>query len=379
MLYTGYYSIMLIRPHKITKIKEVTDMKRFIAFILSIIMVALPLIACSEGEPEDTGTGAVSGTETEAPASSDGETDETDPPEDEPEYYGYLFAYFTGNAPEQERICFALSRDGYKYKAINNGKPVVISESGTKCVRDPYIFKGEDGYYYMLATDMKSSLGWASNRHLISWKSEDLINWTDETIIEIDGAYKVTKNTTRAWAPQAIWDPERQEYMIYFALQSAATKGRTIMYYAYSKDMKTLTTEPEVLFAPTNGHDAIDADIIWHDGLYYMFVKDETSGGILLTTSEKLNSGYSYTKAKLVSPPGLAVEGSSTYKLIDGSGWLLITDAYGAGYFTMAHSTDLKKFDQLDQSEFRFNFTPRHGSVIPVTKEQYEALRSAKF
>ena len=28
----------------------------------------------------------------------------------------YLFAYFTGNSPEEEQICFALSQDGYNYR-----------------------------------------------------------------------------------------------------------------------------------------------------------------------------------------------------------------------------------------------------------------------
>ncbi len=110
-----------------------------------------------------------------------------------------------------------------------------------------------------------------------------------------------------------------------------------------------------------------------------MFFKDETSGGIRLTTSKSLTKGYSYNKSELVSRPGLAVEGSSTFKLIDGSGWLLISDAYGSGFFTMSHSTDLENWTELDQNEFFFNFTPRHGSVIPITKEQYNALRSAKF
>lgn len=349
-------------------------MKRILALIMGMIMLILPLASCTSS-PDGTDTDNTSGADSATDSSTETEA-ETETPEDTTEYYAYLFAYFTGNDPSQEQICFATSRDGYKYKALNGGKAVVKSNSGTKCVRDPYIFRGEDGCFYMIATDMKSALGWSSNRNLISWKSEDLINWTDETIIEIDGICKATKNTIRAWAPQAIWDPERGEYMIYFALCSSATKGATVMYYAYSPDMKTLSTDPALLFAPSNGNSAIDADIIYHDGLYYMYFKDETSGGIRVTTSKKLTSGYSYTKSKLVSPEGLAVEGSSIFKLIDGSGWLLISDAYTSGYFVMEHTTDLKKFTTLDQNEYRFNFTPRHGSVIPITKEEYDALRN---
>lgn len=351
-------------------------MKRIIALLLALSTLTFMFLSCEpgSGDGETTDSGE---TTTAAP---DGTKAPDDDSAEKDEYYAYLFAFFVGNAPEEERIYYALSRDGYRFGVINNGKPILQSQSGTGCVRDPYIFKGHDGAYYMIATDMQSSLGWDSNRNLISWRSEDLINWEDETIIRIDGQYDVTRNTTRAWAPQAIWDEERGEYMIYFALKSAGTNGRTIMYYAYSPDMKTLSTEPQLLFAPTNGHDAIDADIVYEDGVYYMFVKDETSGGILLMTSDKLTEGYSWEDAKLVSPPGLAVEGSSTYKLIDGSGWLLISDAYGSGFFTMAHSTDLENFTQLGENDFKFvGFSPRHGSVIPITQKQYSLLRSTTW
>ncbi len=348
-------------------------MKKRIVSLLSLILalafVSLPLIACGDTKDGGDGTGDV-GTGDSTPT-----TDPADEPEDDPDYYAYLFAYFSGNSPEQERVSYALSFDGYNFTPVNNGTPILMSKSGTRCIRDPYLFRGHDGAYYMIATDMKSSNGWDSNRNLISWRSEDLIKWEDETIIEIDGKYDVTMGTTRAWAPQAMWNEERGEYMIYFALKSRATEGRTVMYYAYSPDLKTLSTEPKLLFAPTDGHDAIDSDIIYEKGRYYMFVKDETSKGILLTSSEKMDGGYSYLKAKLVSPKGLGVEGSSTYKLFDGSGWNFIADAYGDGYFIMAHTDDLENFTHLPQSKFSFsNFTPRHGSVISITKEEYNVI-----
>ena len=58
----------------------------------------------------------------------------------------YLFAYFTGNSPEEEQICFALSDDGYNYTLLNDGEPVIASAdiARKKCVRDPHILRGED-------------------------------------------------------------------------------------------------------------------------------------------------------------------------------------------------------------------------------------------
>ena len=57
----------------------------------------------------------------------------------------YLFAYFVGNEPEQERIHFAVSKDGYNFEALNGNQPVIIQNLGKRSVRDPYILKGQDG------------------------------------------------------------------------------------------------------------------------------------------------------------------------------------------------------------------------------------------
>ncbi|MDA3833505.1 MAG: hypothetical protein PF495_08920, partial [Spirochaetales bacterium] len=67
---------------------------------------------------------------------------------------GYLFTYFTGNGPGEEAIRFAVSIDGYNYRALNNNEPVLdskeISTSGG--VRDPHILRGDDGNFYMVVT-----------------------------------------------------------------------------------------------------------------------------------------------------------------------------------------------------------------------------------
>ena len=287
----------------------------------------------------------------------------------------YLFAYFLGNSPEQERLSYAVSTDGYNFKALNGGRAVWQSSVGTGCLRDPYIFKGEDGLYYMLATDMKSSLGWNSNRNLLSAKSTDLVHWFDETSIEIANKYSLMQGADRAWAPQAIYDPEKGEYMIYFAARVPNRDSRTIMYYAYSRDMKTLDTEPQLLFAPKNGDDAIDSDIINVGGKYYMYYKNETNKRIYLATADHASGPYS--EIKQISEGSLGVEGPNIYKLIGSDKWLMMSDAYGDGYYVMQETTDLVNFSTVSRSSYSFNFTPRHGYVIPINADQYTALINA--
>lgn len=287
----------------------------------------------------------------------------------------YLFAYFLGNAPEQERLSYAVSVDGYNFKALNGGKAVWGSSSGTKCIRDPYIFKGEDGLYHMLATDMKSSLGWNSNRDLISAKSTDLVHWFDEAIIPIANQYPNMKGADRAWAPQAIYDPAKDSYMIYFAARVPGIDERTIMYYAYSKDLKKLDTAPALLFAPANGNDAIDSDIIFENGTYYMYYKNETNKRIYLAKSE--NASGPYKEIKQVSEGNIGVEGPNIYKKLGSDEWLMMSDAYGNGYYVMQSTTDLENFKTVDRSQYSFDFTPRHGYVIPINADQYTALVNA--
>lgn len=287
----------------------------------------------------------------------------------------YLFAYFLGNDPSQEQLSYAVSTDGYNFKALNNGNAVWKSDVGTGCIRDPYIFKGEDGIYYLLATDMKSSLGWSSNRNIISARSTDLINWTDITLIEIAGKYPATMDADRAWAPQAIYDSKKNSYMIYWANHSSETGNRTIMYYAYSSDMKTFDTQPALLFAPANGDSAIDSDIIFQNGKYYMYYKNETNKRIYLGISENANGPY--TEVKQISEGSLGVEGPNIYNISGTDSWLLMSDAYGDGYYVMQQTNDLENFTTVSRNDYSFDFTPRHGYVIPITDKQYTALVNA--
>jgi hypothetical protein len=54
--------------------------------------------------------------------------------------------------------------------------------------------------------------------------------------------------------------------MIYWSNNNEDEGWHTIPWYAYTKDFKTLTTEPQILYNPTSGMAAIDGDIIKKDG-----------------------------------------------------------------------------------------------------------------
>ena len=293
----------------------------------------------------------------------------------EKDYVAYLFAYFTGNRVEEEAIHFAISADGYNYKSLNGNKPVIDSKiiSSTGGVRDPHILRCEDGKtFYMVVTDMTSSKGWDSNRAMILLKSTDLVNWSSG-IINIQDKYTGQEDLKRVWAPQTIYDPEAKKYMVYWSMKHG--DGQDIIYYAYANaDFTDFEGEPKQLFFPDNGKSCIDGDIILKDGTFYMFYKTEGHGnGIKLATTNSLTSGKWTEHEGYKQQTTEAVEGSSIFRLINTDTYILMYDIYMKGKYQFCESTDLENFSVIDH-EISMDFHPRHGSVIPVTRQELKVL-----
>lgn len=294
-------------------------------------------------------------------------------------YSAYLFAYFTGNQKNDEAIHFALSNDGYTYRALNHDQSVInsakISETGG--VRDPHIMRGADGKtFYMVATDMVSDKGWDSNRAMVLLKSTDLINWSS-AVVNIQKRFKGNDSLMRVWAPQTIYDAAKEKYMIYWSMKHGR-RGRDIIYYAYANAAFTdLETEPKQLyFSPDNGS-CIDGEIVNKSGIFYLFYKTEGANlGINIATSTKLTEGYTM-QSRDVQQTKEPVEGSGVFKLNDGSGYILMYDVYASGRYEFTKSTDFKIFTVVN-SDVKMNFHPRHGTVMPITAAEAARL-SAKW
>ena len=299
----------------------------------------------------------------------------------------YLFAYFPSN--DNENIYYALSDNGFDYTPMNDGNMMISSDTTSikKGLRDPHLIRGNDGYFYMVATDMKSAEGWASNRGMVLMKSKDLVNWQHSTV-HFPEKYAGTNfaNVTRVWAPETIWDPEAGKYMIYFSL---LTNDGTIPYdkvfYCYAnEDFTDLEGEPTLLF--DLGYSVIDMDIVYNDadGLYHGFFKNEDKGGILKVTSKTLTapegaalgSQWGNMSGRL-QQTNVAVEGAGVFKLLDGKTWVLMYDCYSRGYYQFCTSTDLNTFTFKQNTTTSGMFTPRHGSVITLTDAEVATINNA--
>ncbi len=305
----------------------------------------------------------------------------------EQEFQGYLFTYFEGSGPREsdEQIRFAASADAINWLALNNNQPIISSEkiSGTGGIRDPHILRAEDEKsFFMVATDMNTAKnGWGHNPGIVMLQSEDLINW-NHSFVDLEKNYPVKfANIQWVWAPQTIYDPAANKYLVYFTVKYKDDL-KLDFYSAYAKkDFSGFENEPKLLFSPKYG--AIDGDIIYKDGTYHFFFKGntkdengkETKNGIRQATGKTLQGLWTETFNYLdaYSDKKIVVEGSSIYKLNQSDSYVLMYDLYTNHRYEFQRSKDLYQFTSTPES-FTKNFYPRHGSVIGITVEEAKRL-----
>jgi len=289
----------------------------------------------------------------------------------------YLFTYFKGNAPEEEQICYAISDDGYNYTPLNYGHPVITSDTiaYTQCVRDPHILRCEDGKtFYMVVTDMRSSLGWSSNRGMVLLKSTDLIHWTHSAINFPTRYTKAWKNVIRVWAPETIFDHKTGKYMVFYSLRTSDKGSYDKIYYQYAnEDFTDLEGEPKWLFDAGNA--TIDGDIVFNpaDSLFHLFYKQESGRGIYQAVAKDLTERWKMLPGN-VEQTKEAVEGVGVCRAIDGKSWIIMYDCYGSGHYQFCRSDDLHNFTFVQNTKTHGAFTPRHGTIIPITQAEKDRL-----
>ncbi|MCL2067710.1 MAG: hypothetical protein FWG99_09635 [Treponema sp.] len=214
-------------------------------------------------------------------------------------FVGYIMTYFTGNNVAGEQVRFGVTTDitGLAgYTALNNNSPTIWNLSDTGGVRDPYLQRGHDGWFYLTGTDMHSSIwGTWSNRGLVLAKSPDLINWTGAKV-NMPGTYPANFSTINAsYAPEFNYDRKAGKYQIIFSvrnsqysfnewispinMQTSAAERQTIMSTHINADFTGFEHEPTRLFFHPLGETSIDGSILYYNDMYYLSWKNEGSSG----------------------------------------------------------------------------------------------------
>ena len=310
----------------------------------------------------------------------------------------YLFTFFSDPT---HALFMAISYDGYNFKPVNNGEPIISGDSIAEQhgIRDPHIYRAPNGKFYIAMTDLHifgrqkgirttqwerpDRFGWGNNRGLVLMASDDLIHWTHH-VARIDKLFpEKFGEVACTWAPQTIWDPQVGKPMVYFTIRQHAG-GNTKLYYSYADEaFTTLETEPQLLFqCPDTTIQVLDADICpMPDGRYFMtYVYQENPGGIKYMISDKINHFDDYHAEQIDTESG-ACEAPNVWKRIGEKKWVVMYDVFSIrpNNFGFVETTDFKTFTPLGrfgEGKMKIeNFTsPKHGSVIHITKAEAKRL-----
>lgn len=314
----------------------------------------------------------------------------------------YLFTFFNDST---HSLFMATSHDGYEFTAVNDGNPVIAGDTIAEQhgIRDPHIFRGPDGAFYLSMTDLHifgqqkgyrdtewerdgKKYGWGNNRGIILMKSYDLINWT-RSLVRIDKAFpEEFGDICCFWAPETTYDDKAGKLMLYFTIRRDMN-DHTNVYWSYVDDDYThLTSEPKLLFEhPDSKIAVLDADICpMPDGGYFMtYVAQENPAGIRYMTSDDINRGYTQSYYQQIDTENRGCEAPNTWKRIGEDKWVVMYDIYGIRphNFGFVETTDFKTFTPLGRfNEGKMKATnfrsPKHGSVIQITPEEAARLET---
>ena len=303
---------------------------------------------------------------------------------------GFLFSTMRDETtPTSEQIYMAISEDGKQWESLNGDNPVLVSDVGEKGVRDSFLLRSHDGQkVWLIATDLcvARNPNWgrsthAGSRSIVVWESTDLVHWSPPrlALVAPDGA-------GCAWAPEAIYDEEAGDYLVYWASTTRSDNfSKQRIWAAHTKDFRSF--DKPFIYVEKPNH-VIDIHIMRDgDTTYYRFLKDDKIKSVTMETSKHLMGPWQ-DMPQFTAGQGRNSEGPICFRLkAAGNGrppqWCLLLDnmsdriGSGARCYMPFVSDNLSIGQFMPATDFHFPYPFRHGSVLPITTEEREHLKSA--
>ncbi len=320
-------------------------------------------------------------------------------------YSAYLMVY---HKDQDHGLHMAISRDGFKWTALNNDMPVIAGDTIAmqRGIRDPHIFRGPDGAFYLAMTDLHifaqrmgfrqtewdrdgALFDWGNNRGLVLMKSFDLIHW-NRTNLDLTSLPQQEDMDWRqmgcAWAPETVYDEENKKLMIHFTTRQG--RGRNKIYFFYvNDDFNQIISTPKLLLqAPEEKYNIIDSDIIKVGDTYHLFyVSHEKGATIQHAASNKIIGPYTMDNY-FFDGETQPHEAPNCWKRLDSDNYVIMFDNYARRpmNFGFVETKDfftyktIGYFDEPQSPMTRTNFQEqKHGAVTYITEQ--EAKRLEKF
>ncbi|MEQ9442973.1 MAG: glycoside hydrolase family 43 protein [Cyclobacteriaceae bacterium] len=277
----------------------------------------------------------------------------------------------------EAKLHIALSTDGRHWTPLNDNKPV-----WDQWMRDPYVRRGPDGRWRLLATGGLGDLDKTKvGPTCLYATSEDLIHWKAEASLPLmkDAPDDSGAFAGNIWAPEWFYDEATGEYLLVWSssFEDAGWKDSRL-WYCTTRNWKTFTPA-KVLFDPP--YSVIDGTILKENDTYYLFHKEEEFGAktgerraIRVATSSALEGPYQVEGGHLNEGQIVPVitEGPSAIKDPVKPGWLLLYDYCMTNRFGASYSTDLLHWSA--EEDIQFPSEARHACISKLTAEEVQTL-----
>ena len=283
---------------------------------------------------------------------------------DEGEYY--VSSSF--HEPADEGLRFIYSRDGLHWDSIPG--TWLAPELGDSIMRDPSVWRGEDGTYHLVWT-----IAWKGDTGIGYSSSTDLIHWTPQRRIPVMDSIR---HTYSVWAPELFFDDTKGEYMIVFTAQvdDKTSTGRRNehgdyhrMYYVTTRDFVAFS-EPRLLYDA--GYSCIDGVIVKRgEGDYVLVAKDNRKANSNLRVAFSRRPEGPYTLPLSRPFTGIFAEGPSVTKM--GDTYYIYYDLYRRHIYGASTTKDFIHFTDVT-SNAAFPAGHKHGTVFKAPVSTVEAL-----
>ena len=294
----------------------------------------------------------------------------------------YLFAHMTHQ--DYGRLYYSVSLDGLNWKSLNGRKRISEEYQG-----HPDIVKGPNGRYYIAGNTSDSS------PVINIWVSDDLITWTkhSEYTPDLKATPDYSQALQRIGAPKLFYDKASEQFiMTWHTPHKEGTPQDAEVYwasqrtlYVLSKDLLTFEGPPRKLFEWDFG--TIDVIIREVDGVYYAILKDETYPTLFWPTGKTIRIARSGSLLGPYSLPSDPVspnfrEAPTLIPSPNDQVWYLYYEQYPGVSFGLSVADNLNGpwFQasgytfHSDWDKYSLPKQVRHGSMIQISRKQYDAL-----
>jgi len=303
---------------------------------------------------------------------------------EKPVHKAYLFAHMMRS--DYGRLYYSVSLDGLHWNMLNHGKRVFEEYHGHAS-----ICQGHDGRYYLVGNrgDDRPDINF--------WVSDDLLTWRkySDYVPDLKHVPDYPKALARIGAPKLFFDEASSQYLLTW--HTTHDLGKTDLpepywagqrtLFATSKDLRSFSAPPRKLF--TWDMATIDVIIRKEGQFYYAILKDERYPTLDWTTGKTIRIARSPNLLGPYSEPGAPIspnfrEAPTLIPSPNGKAWYLYYEqypgvAYGLSVAATLEGPWFQPAGNQQPSWDKYSLPPhiRHGSMLPITRQQYDALLGA--